>query len=357
MNYFSKVFFLVLFILSIHSNRINAQYSSIKVNNKFEAYTDSLKRVDYNYIFPILGQEVYKKGFDIPYPIGIMANSIWMRQDIVFSNFQLGFQRDASEKLSAIDIPLTPVDFIKFGQNTNNSQNYTVRPDIWVLPFLNVYGLFGFGTSTTDVNVIAPINLNAVVEQDFTTKGFGIMGAGGVGPVWFSVDLNWTWNQPKLLDKPVQVNVMGIRIGHTFVFKENPKRNIAVWVGGMRAKMGTETSGEIVLRDALPSDVWDKKDDIVADYDEWRSSPAYDDLTIAQKAAVNKVLDPLVDAIDSVNGEGTVRYAMDKQTKQLWNGVVGAQFQLNKNWQFRTEGGIFGNRKSFLFSANYRFLL
>ncbi|SNR33593.1 hypothetical protein SAMN06265371_101414 [Lutibacter agarilyticus] len=351
MKFNTKLNLLILFVLSVLTTKITAQYSSKKVKTKFEVYTDSLKQVDYNYIFPILGQKVYEKGFDIPYPVGIMANSIWMRQDIVFSNFQLGFKNDN------LDIPLTSVEFIKFGKNTNDSQNYTIRPDIWVLPFLNVYGLFGYGRSTTDVNVTVPINLNTVVEQDFATKGFGVMAAGGVGPVWFSVDLNWTWNKPKLLDKPVQVNVMGIRFGHTFVFKQNPKRNIAVWVGGMRAKMGTETSGEISLREALPSDVWDKKDQFVADYDEWRNSPAYDDLTIAQKAAVNKVLDPLVNVIDSANGDGVVRYAMDKQTKQLWNGLVGAQFQLNKRWQFRTEGGVLGNRKSFLISANYRFLL
>jgi len=47
---------------------------------------------------------------------------------------------------------------------------------------------------------------------------------------------------------------------------------------------------------------------------------------------------------------------MDKQVSQMWNGVVGAQFQLNKHWQFRTEAGLIGDRKSFLFSVNYRFL-
>jgi len=47
---------------------------------------------------------------------------------------------------------------------------------------------------------------------------------------------------------------------------------------------------------------------------------------------------------------------MDKQTKQLWNGVVGMQYQLNKKWMLRSEVGIIGDRKSFLLSLNYRFL-
>lgn len=38
-----------------------------------------------------------------------------------------------------------------------------------------------------------------------------------IGPVWLSVDANWTWNKPELLDKPVRVNVMGVRLGHIYV--------------------------------------------------------------------------------------------------------------------------------------------
>jgi hypothetical protein len=37
--------------------------------------------------------------------------------------------------------------------------------------------------------------------------------------------------------------------------------------------------------------------------------------------------------------------------------VIGGQFQLNKRWIFRTEGGIVGDRKSFLLSVNYRFMM
>jgi hypothetical protein len=36
--------------------------------------------------------------------------------------------------------------------------------------------------------------------------------------------------------------------------------------------------------------------------------------------------------------------------------LIGAQYQLNKNWQFRAEGGVIGDRKSLLLSINYRML-
>ena len=116
-----------------------AQYSSKKIKSKHEVYTDSLKKVECNYIFPIWGQGAYQQGFDIPYPIGIMTNFLWMDQGLIIDNMQLGLKTDS------LDIPMTAIDFIEFGDNKNTSYAFNVSPDVWILPFQNVYGLFGYG--------------------------------------------------------------------------------------------------------------------------------------------------------------------------------------------------------------------
>ena len=337
----------VIIILVFISQNSPAQYATRKLSKKQEAYIDSIKQIDYPYIFPILGQGAYKKGFDIPYPVGAMANYMWMKQGIVIDNFQLGFQSNN------VDLPLTPVDFIKFGENINTSYVFNFRPDVWILPFLNVYGLFGYGSSTTEVNLVAPIPLYSSVTQNMNTKGFGVMGAFGLGPVWTSVDASWTWTKPDLLENAVLVKVLGVRVGKTFTFSHKPESNVAFWVGGMRARMNSETLGSIRLGDALPQDVWDRKDDFVADYYTW-----YDGLDAITKKLVDASPIPeIIDAIDQRNGDAIVGYGMDKSPKGEWNMVVGGQYQLNKRWMLRTEGGIVGDRKSFLASVNYRFRL
>lgn len=328
---------------------VKAQYSTTAVLSIHQAYKDSLKQIEYNYLFPILGQGAYKKGFDIPYPAGFMGNFFWSKQGITIDNFELGLKTDNQ------DIPLTPVDFIGFGDNTNTAVSVNVRPDLWVLPFLNVYGIFGWGNSNTEVNLIKPLNFTSVVEQNLSTYGFGILGAGGVGPVWISVDANFTWNKPELLDEAVQVNVLGLRVGHTFVFNQKPDSNIAVWVGGMRVKMNSKTAGEIRLGDALPG-LEEKSEQIVTDYNDWYDAN-YDDLSLLQKKVVDEVFDPIVDRIDNADGNAIIRYGMDKQVKELWNGLIGVQYQINKSWMLRSEAGLIGDRKSFLLSLNYRFLL
>ncbi len=187
--------------------------------------------------------------------------------------------------------------------------------------------------------------------------GIGVMGAGGIGPVWFSVDANFTWNKPELLDEPTRVNVLGLRFGHTFVNKNRPDRNFAIWAGGMRLKMSTETVGAISMKDALPQETWDRAGEISDNYWDWYNGLDPNKPADAKKIEkADEVLTPIINRIENADGDAVISYGMDKQTKQMWNGVIGMQYQLNKNWQFRTEGGIVGDRKSFLFSVNYRFL-
>jgi len=340
-----KIGMIALMLLSLFSQSSNAQYASRKLSKKQQAYTDSLKQVEYNYIFPIWGQKAYEQGFDIPYPVGIMANYIWMKQSLVFENFQLGILSENA------DIPLTDVDFLEFGENINTSYAVNVRPDIWIFPFLNVYGLFGYGSSLTEVNIVSPVELKSVVEQGLRTAGLGTMAAFGLGPLWTSVDANWTWTKPDLLDEPVKVAVLGIRLGKTFTFKQKPDRNFAIWAGGMRVKMGSSTNGEVAMKDAIPQETWDRVDEIVDNYNTW-----YDGLDpIRQDYVDNTAFPDFIDALDNREGNTIVRYGMDKRPAEKWNMVIGGQFQVNKNWQIRTEGGIVGDRKSFLASVNYRF--
>ncbi|MGY0392912.1 hypothetical protein ACW5R3_10190 [Bizionia sp. KMM 8389] len=324
-----------------------AQQPTTKVRSKFETYRDSLKQVEYNYTFPILGQSAYNKGFDLPYPVGVMGNFMFMEQGITVDNLRLGLTT------SNIDVGLTPVDFIQFGNNVNTSYTVNVRPDVWVFPFLNVYGILGYGHSTTEVNLVFPVNLQSIVDQNVTTAGVGIMFAGAVGPVFFSVDANFTWNKPELLDSAVPVRVTGIRFGHSHVFKDKPDSNIAVWVGGFFMETGADTSGQVKLKEVLPVDNGVKRDAIVNDYYNWYDNEA----SIPQKVVADKVLTPIIDRLAAADGEAIIKYGIDKQVQQKWNGVIGAQYQPNKHWMFRTEMGVLGNRKSVLLSVNYRFLM
>jgi hypothetical protein len=111
---------------------------------------------------------------------------------------------------------MTPVEFIGFGKNTVTVHNFNIRPDIWIFPFLNLYGIFGYGSSTTTVNITTPITLTSVVKQNVNTAGFGFTGAFGLGPLFIAADGNWAWNKPEKLNKAVTAKTFSLRLGHTF---------------------------------------------------------------------------------------------------------------------------------------------
>ncbi|MFV0520859.1 MAG: hypothetical protein ACK5MI_00295 [Mangrovibacterium sp.] len=357
----SKKLFKILIVAAsiLLTNQVRAQYATKEFGSAQEAYTDSLKHIQYDHVFPILGQKAYHAGIDIPYSAGVMVNNMNMKQHIMITDFQLGFH-----PVSGNGIALQDADFIKFGENTSVASTVTFRPDIWVLPFLNVYGLFGFGHTKTDISIShlsfpqyssipdLPINMIAKVKQNIAVNGFGTMFAGALGPLFFTVDINWTWSKPELLENPLRTQIIGTRVGHVFRNKRRPDKNFGIWVGGMRGSMGGALShGEIPLNTLIPPSMAEKRDEIVANYHNW-----YDGLGKLQQMAINKTPIPeVMDKLENFNAAGIIEYQFDKQLKAAWNGTVGCQYQFNKRWMFRSEAGVVGDRKSFMLSLNYRF--
>ena len=149
-----------------------AQQGVIKVINPYhEAYHDSLKKMNYPYTFPLLGKKAYKKGFDIPYAWGISPVYFAQRQDIEIAEIAVGLN----------DGPLADISgLVQFGRIENKVSTFTIRPDLWVLPFLNIYGIFGFGKTSTEVPLVKPIDFTTVQNFDATSAGFGFTFAGGI---------------------------------------------------------------------------------------------------------------------------------------------------------------------------------
>ncbi|MEP0710730.1 MAG: hypothetical protein ABJC55_02295, partial [Algoriphagus sp.] len=101
-------------------------------NPLYEEYFDSLKNMDYPYIFPILGAGAAKKGYDLPYAWGASAIYFTQQQQILIESTSVGFGGS-----DLVDIS----QFINFGPTIATTNAYSFRPDIWVLPFLNIYGI------------------------------------------------------------------------------------------------------------------------------------------------------------------------------------------------------------------------
>src|SRR6185436_8972454 len=214
-----------------------------------QAERDSILK-DYHSIFPIWGKKAIERGFDLPRAFGIGFNAVYISQNIDINNLQLSTDSD----------PLVPLNAFKFGTNTANAYSETIRADLWVLPFLNVYGLAGPGQANTTVEVMTPVAFTSSVDQGATTYGVGITGAMGIKRNWLSVDVNWTWSDLEKLNDPVQIRILGLRYGRAIKLSGNKK--LAFWVGTMNQKVELKTRGSIRFDEAVPPEFWTQIENI-----------------------------------------------------------------------------------------------
>ena len=65
-----------------------------------------------------------------------------------------------------------------------------------------------------------------------------------------------------------------------------------------------------------------------------------------------------VNAIDAALNDdqyASVQYSLTKKPKDMWNFVVGSQFQINKHFMIRAEYGFLGSRQQLITGLQYRF--
>lgn len=304
----------------------------------------------YPYIMPILGNKVHEAGIRLPFPVGVMFNTLVGTQTLALKDMALGFGRFSNpDHPQMIDIG----DIVVFDEVSAQTSTYNLRVDTWLLPFLNVYGIVG-QTRKADISVglLQPFPLEVSTEVSGTYVGFGVMAAGALGPVFFSLDVNRSYNFNPRLDDPAKVTIGGLRTGPVFRFPKNPDMNITVWAGTMYSHLDGETTGIIPALELAP-DAPDRVDELLADLDTW-----YNGLSPVEQGIFENLYNRLGNGLSGLKDgieDGYIRYSFDKQIENPWNMLLGAQWQINYRWQLRAEAQFLGDRTAGLFSLNYRF--
>ncbi len=315
----------------------------MNVQSQDNRYTgrDSVK-TKYPYTLPLFGHFLHDVGVDLPYPVGIMANNYYGIQPITITDIAVGFSGGLPG-----EVPMTDVTrLLEFEEVNATVNSFNIRPDVWLLPFLSVYGLIGKTWSTTDVKISYPFELETQAKLDGMSYGVGTTLAGGYKGVFGVFDINRVWTDMKNFEQPVATSVMSVRLGYAFDVGKNPQSNLGFWLGAMRVTMGNTTTGELLLSEVLPVE---NADEIVEDYYEW-----YDGIDEGKQEIADKIFTPIIENIAESGGDGTVKYSINKIPAQEWNMLAGGQYQINKHFQLRAEAGFIG-RKSILVSFNYRF--
>ena len=275
-----------------------------------------------------MGEKLAERGIRFPLPFGINLNYAFADQAIAITRVAVGVN----------DGPMTDISkFIKFGDLNSRINALNLRADLWLLPFLNVYGMANYIVeSKTDVAVVEPFSFNAGAVQPGVGGGFGATLSGGALGLFGTLDLNWSWNKMQKLDKPVGTFLLTPRVGKNF--GNWAGLEWILWVGAMRQSIQADTKGSINLNDAISGSGFQEK------LQGW-----YDALPPGRQAIVDGI-------VGRLNGGGNpvIHYDLDKAIKYPWNMLVGGEIGLTKAWRIRTEFG-FIHRTQFVLGLCYRF--
>ncbi|WP_305811844.1 TonB-dependent receptor [Photobacterium leiognathi] len=255
-----------------------------------------------SFTLPIWKEEAQALGYELPKPIGFNLSYMALEQNIDVNSIDL----------KGLPIWVPELD-MQAEQGSQTSEVLTLRADMWLFPFLNLYVLGGkmTGTSETAVNVhnkfLGDYRIdNFKLDLDGYLYGGGVVLAGGYKQIFGLVDISYTETELTVIDGSISAWVISPRIGYDFYQQGLPLR---VWGGAMYQNVEQSLSGKL-------SDL---------------NLPPF---------------------IENIAKNGT--FHIEQQLSTPWNPILGMQYQINPSLYLLAEAG-FGDRTSLFTSIDFRF--
>lgn len=301
-------------------------------------------RTPYPYSLPFLAKKIQKRGIELPLPYGVMFNYVHQTAKLKLTDLSIAVG----------DRNFVPLDFVEFDPIENSTNTENLKVDAWILPFLNVYGLYARSQTESTIPMRFPLDVDIKVRPDVNSYGLGAVFAYRFNAYFTVLNYNWTWSDVSTIDRTLKGKIFSARVGRVF---DLPRKyhNISVSVGAQHQYVDRFTEGSLKVSDLFagvdPDKVAGIKDDINSAATNW-----YDDLSKPQQIIVNRVVDEIDNWLEGKTpGDIPIAYRFNKENLNPWSLQLGVQYNYGKRWWYRLESGISDSRTQLLLSANYRF--
>ncbi len=253
-------------------------------------------------LFPLRRQMVGDR--ELPNPMGIGATLYYQQQ-----------KYDLKNLVVTIPMPLGDINaFQVAGVNPTDLKNLPIdnwiyeanlKLDLWVLPFLNVFGLLGYIEGETEVrfplSVYRQVGFNQlVIDYDGPVYGAGATLVGGYKSAFASLTAVYTYANPSTMDSTVKSLVLMPRIGVNMASITSGV-DLTAWLGAMYQEVDERDKGDLAI--------------------------------------------PVL---------GKVKYDADLEQQEPWSYLLGLSAAIGKHWAVEVEGGM-GARQTLSTAVTYRF--
>lgn len=318
--------------------------------------TSTVKK-DYPYVLPIWGQKLTDRNIKFQLPFGLNANYVYNSMNLEMTEFNMNLNDKPLDRIG--------LDELGFQDVIAKTSGINIRGDVWILPFLNFYGLYSENNGSTQISMI-PFNTELIsldpVPFKSSTWGVGTTLVYGWNDYFVSVDANYTSSKSDILVDDVGFVVASARIGRRVTFDNGMA--LAVYIGAMyRNFVGHEANnGNVMLDEYIPGlrpAILDGIDSRITRNEEtiiWLEDTKPDNWR-AKKAILetrNESLSERYVQIDEAPSS-VISYSIKKDIINPWSTQVGFNWEITPNWMLRSEGGYSSDQTFFLFGLQYRF--
>lgn len=224
---------------------------------------------------------------ELPRPFGVGATVHYQKQGYSLSRMTVSLPNVNLAQAAGLDID-------------NELIEMDVTADLWVLPFLNVFGLIGRIDGETEVDLSSVQLGGLTIDYDGVVYGGGVTLAGGIDNVFASLTAIFTDTHLDQSDSSVQAWILTPRIGVSTRIPESD-RPVTLWAGAMYQQTDEEHSGSIAAAQL-----------------------------------------------------GTVAYDVELEEDSAWNALVGVATELSDHWNLELEAGG-SSRSQVTLTATCRF--
>lgn len=249
---------------------------------------------------PFWQKELMGDEYKGPLPFGVALNFLYMQQDMGLEELYLKVV-DSPKAL----LVLAPLD------SKVKSFSGAIRPDAWLLPFLNVYGLIGGvgGNIKVKIDKLEDTdtgkfyNLNLDLDYGGGLFGIGAILLGNVGKFFGLMDFSYSYSNLNIGDSSIKSFIFTPKIGY-LITKKKSVGGGALWVGAMYWSMNYKLQG--------------------------------------------------IDAHSNKPNGPEISYDLTMDSEKPWNFIIGGGWEFNPRWGLLVELGL-GNRKQLDIAGKFRF--
>jgi hypothetical protein len=183
---------------------------------------------------PLWGNALRDAGVDLPLPFGLTLSDTYI---------------DQNTQVHDVNIQGKPVG-VTIPDSKTSSNTLVFRADCWLLPVLNVYGLFGYTSGKTKPKIHLPdgTTIGDTITYDRAMYGGGATLAGGYKAYFLTFDANYTTGaiqaeKGQIGDRDLYSITVTPRAGA--LFSSGRLGEGSVWIGGMYMDFAQEVRGSV----------------------------------------------------------------------------------------------------------------